>query len=83
MKTVKVTEANQQFSKLIKEVEESGVSIRIVRRGDPIAILSPDTEDEGQARKRADVVKEMRRLLKKGIQLGNEPFDRDALHDRN
>ena len=82
MKTVMVTEANQRFSKLIQEVERDGVSIRILRRDRPIAVLMPEGEGTKSGEKRAAAITEMNRLLKKGVKLGTVRFDRDALHDR-
>ena len=83
LKTVNATDANQQFSKLLREVEEHGTSFRIIRRDAPVAILTPDSDNERLAKCRAELLREMRRLLKKGLSLGKEPFDRDALHDRD
>ena len=83
MKTVKVTEANQQFSKLISEVEHDGISIRILRRDRPIAILMPEGEGKKSSEQRQAAIAEMNRLMKKGLKLGQECFDRDDLHDRS
>ena len=83
MKTVMVTEANQRFSKLIQEVERDGVTIRILRRDQPIAVLMPEGEDIKSIKNRTAAIFEMKRLLKKGLELGVERFDRDALHDRS
>lgn len=82
MKTVKVSEANQQFSKLIREVEHDGVTIRILRRDRPIAVLKPEGDDDRSAQVCAAALEGMKRLHRKGMRLGTEPFDRDALHDR-
>jgi len=83
MKTVKVTEANQRFSKLIQEVERDGVTIRILRRDRPIAVLKPEGDDRHLTKERAAAVAEMKRLHKKGLKLGAKRFNRDALHDRS
>ncbi len=84
MKTVMATEANQQFSKLIREVERDGVTIRILRRDRPIAVLMP-AGDDGKLlnEERAAAIAEMKRLLQKGLKLGSERFNRDELHDRS
>ncbi len=82
MKTVMVTEANQRFSKLIQEVERDGVSIRILRRGRPIAVLMPEGKDVKSNKERVAAIADMKRLLKKGLKLGTESFNRDELHDR-
>ena len=82
MKTVMVTEANQRFSKLIQEVERDGVTIRILRRDRPIAVLMPEGKDVKSNKERAAAIVDMKRLLKKGLKLGTESFNRDELHDR-
>ncbi len=83
MKTVMVTEANQRFSKLIQEVERDGVTIRILRRDRPIAVLMPEGECIKLNKERAAAIAEMKRLLKQGLKLGTDPFNRDELHDRS
>ncbi len=83
MKTVMVTEANQRFSKLIQEVERDGVTIRILRRDRPIAVLMPEGKDVKSNKERAAAIVDMKRLLKKGLKLGTESFSRDELHDRS
>jgi len=83
MKTVMVTEANQQFSKLIQEVERDGISIRILRRNRPVAVLMPEGKQTSLNKERAMAIADMKQLLKKGQQLGTEGFRRDELYDRS
>ena len=45
MRTVSLMTANQEFSKLIKEVEQ-GQDFLITRRGRPVAKLVPHTGDK-------------------------------------
>jgi len=83
IKTVMVTEANQRFSKLIQEVERDGVTIRILRRDRPIAVLMPEGKDVKSNKDRVAAIADMKRLLRKGLKLGTESFSRDDLHDRS
>jgi len=82
VKRVKVTEANQQFSKLIREVEHDGATVCILRRERPVAILMPEGKNTRWHKARATEIARMRQLLDKGLRLGAEDFDRDTLHDR-
>jgi prevent-host-death family protein len=41
MKTMNLRDANQQFSRLVKEVQETGETIQILRNGEPAAELHP------------------------------------------
>lgn len=82
-RSVRISEANQQFSALVQEVETTGVTIRIFRRDKPIARLSPDSGDKIDSNVRKAAVSRMKRLLKKGIAFGGERYSRDELHDRS
>lgn len=41
MKTVNLRDANQQFSKLVREIEETGEAVLVTRNGKPAVRLSP------------------------------------------
>ena len=41
MKTMNLRDANQQFSSLVKHVQETGETIQILRNGEPAAELHP------------------------------------------
>ena len=81
MREVTLTEANQQFSRLIQDVER-GESIVITRRGKPVARLTP------QAKSRMDdpvwraSYERMVARMEEGIDLGGLKVDRDELYDR-
>ena len=82
-KTITLREANQAFSRCIREVE-AGEEITITRRGEPVARIGPVrkgkrvlTPEQEAARARA------RAIMEEGWDLGIEyPLDRDALHER-
>ncbi len=81
-KTITLREANQAFSRIIREVE-AGEEITITRNGEPVARLVPVSRERvltpGQqaARTRA------RARMEEGWDLGvDHPLDRDSLHER-
>jgi prevent-host-death family protein len=81
-KTVTSREANQQFARMLREVE-AGAEIVVTRRGVPVARIAPARE--GGVRRltpeqEAAHARSMARL-RKGWDLGGEDFDRDALYD--
>lgn len=81
MRTVSLMTANQEFSRLIKEVER-GEGFLIARRGRPVAKLMPHT-----AKRTADPAwtaahERMMARLEEGASLGGLRVEHDALHDR-
>lgn len=79
MRTVGAREANQQFSRLLREAE-GGKEILITRNGEPVARLVPArTARDSKARRKA--LAEMIRLMDKGLDLGGRGFSRDELHE--
>jgi len=79
MRKVGAREANQQFSRLLRDAEE-GQEITITRHGRAVARLIParGPKDE-KARKKA--LDEMVRLMEKGLDLGGRRFTRDEMHE--
>ena len=81
-KTVTSREANQQFARLLREVE-AGAEIVVTRRGVPVARIAAVRED-GVRRltpeQEAAHARSMARL-RKGWDLGGEKFDRASLYD--
>jgi prevent-host-death family protein len=41
MKEISLREANQQFSRIVREVEESGEAVRVLRNGKPAVDILP------------------------------------------
>jgi len=79
MRSVGAREANQQFSRLLREAEE-GQEITITRNGRAVARLSPARgPKDSKARKKA--LDEMVQLMEKGLDLGNRRWTRDEMHD--
>ena len=81
MRTVSLMIANQEFSKLIKEVEH-GECVLITRRGRPIAKLLPHATDKTADPEWAAAYRRMMTRLKEGASLGGLRIEREDLYDR-
>ena len=80
IKIIDVIEVDGQLSKLIQEVERDGAIIRIMRGDFPVAILKREDNDPDVAEARKEAMKEMERLLRRGMKLGLGPFNRNDLY---
>jgi len=81
MRTVSLMVANQEFSKLIKEVEH-GEGFLITRRGRPIAKLVPHKADKTADSEWAAAYRRMMARLEEGASLGGLKVEREELHER-
>ena len=81
MRTVSLMIANQQFSRLMREVE-SGEDIVITRRGRPVARLVPHREDKTADPEWAAAYERMMARLEQGASLGGLRVRRDEIYDR-
>ena len=82
MKTVTLKEANQNFSKLIRELESAGESFVITRQGRPVARLLPHAADRTADPEWQAAHDRLKALLEEGLPLGGLKVDRDELYDR-
>ena len=78
MRSVTAREANQAFSQILK-VAESGESVVITRRGQPVAIIAP-YRAQGCDRERA--IDHIVALMRQGLPIGAKRFSRDEMHER-
>ncbi len=81
-RSVSAREANQQFSRILRDVE-AGAEIVVTRRGRPVARIVP-AQPSGQRRltpEQEAALERTRQRLEKGWDLGGEKFDRDELYD--
>ena len=81
MRTVSLMTANQEFSKLIRDVEH-GEGFLITRRGRPVAKLLPHTADKSADPEWAAAHKRMMARLEEGASLGGLRVEREDLYDR-
>jgi len=81
MRTVSLMKANQEFSKLIKDVER-GEGFLITRRGRPVAKLLPHTADKATDPGWAMAYKRMMARLDEGASLGGLRVEREDIYDR-
>lgn len=80
-KTVTLREANQAFSRCIREVE-AGEEFVITRNGTPVARLSPVSRRRVLTPEQLAAWKRTRERTAHGWDIGAGPLDRDALHER-
>ncbi|MDE0255918.1 MAG: type II toxin-antitoxin system prevent-host-death family antitoxin [Rhodospirillaceae bacterium] len=81
MRTVSLMTANQEFSRLIRDVER-GEGVLITRRGRPIAKLVPHTADKLADPEWAAAYRRMMTQLEEGVSLGGLKVEREELYDR-
>lgn len=78
--TVNATEANRQFSRLLREVQDGG-RITITKEGRPVAVLVP--VDAERPRVSASVLERFDKLSAEGLPIDYQgKLDRDELHRR-
>jgi prevent-host-death family protein len=81
-RTVSAREANQQFSRILRDVE-AGAEILVTRRGQPVARIVParsSRERRLSPKQEAAHARSMERL-RGGWDLGGGKFSRDELYD--
>jgi prevent-host-death family protein len=80
-RTVTLREANQSFSRCIREVE-AGEEFVITRNGTPVARLSPISRKRILTPQQQAAFERIKAAMEKGWDIGAGPLDRDALHER-
>jgi prevent-host-death family protein len=81
-RSVSAREANQQFSRILRDVE-AGAEILVTRRGQPVArivLVQPTRERQLTAEQEAAHARSMERR-RKGWDLGGGKLNRDELYD--
>ena len=81
MRTASLMTANQEFSRLVKEVEH-GEGFLITRRGRPVAKLVPHTADKTADPEWAAAYRRMVARLDEGASVGGLGVEREELHAR-
>ena len=80
-KTISLREANQAFSRCIREVE-AGEEYVITRKGEPVARLVPISGRRILTPAQQSALARTRMRMEKGWPIGAGPLDRDSLHER-
>ncbi len=87
MKQISLREANQGFSRLVREIEETGETVLVLRNGRPAVEIARSREKRasrklspGQERAIAAFLKAAR--AKPGSSAGERRWTRDSLHER-
>ena len=80
-KTLTLREANQTFSRCIRQVE-AGEEFVITRNGAPVARLTPIAKPRKLTPEQEAAWERTKLRMKEGWDLGAGPLDRDALHER-
>jgi prevent-host-death family protein len=79
-RSVSAGEANQQFSRILRDVE-AGAEGLVTRRGRPVARIVPaQPSRERQLTEQEAALERTRRRLEKGWDLGGGKFNRDELY---
>lgn len=81
-RVVSAREANQQFARILRDVE-TGAEFVVTRRGRPVARIvsaAPPGERQLTPEQEASHARTMARL-RKGWDLGGGKFDRDEIYD--
>jgi prevent-host-death family protein len=80
-KIISLREANQAFSRCIREVE-AGAEYVITRNGEPVARLAPIAGHRILSREQSAARARARARMEKGWPIAAGPLDRDELHER-
>lgn len=81
-KSVTAREANQQFSRILRDVE-AGAEVLVTRRGQPVARIVP-AQPPGERQltpEQEAALERTRQRLENGWDLGGGKFNRDELYD--
>jgi prevent-host-death family protein len=79
MRSVTAREANQAFSRILKEAE-GGQPVVITRRGQPVAVIAPYCAADSRERERA--IEHIVALMRRGLPIRGRGFTRDEMHER-
>jgi prevent-host-death family protein len=84
MRKINLRDANQQFSRLVREVEETGETVKILRRGEPAAELRPVRNPERRltAAQEAALKSMLETARKSGRKSAGRKMTRDEMHER-
>ena len=87
MKQLNLREANQGFSRLVREIERTGKRVLVLRNGKPAVEIVPSGEGRAVHARAPEQRRAIRAFLKSartkpGNSSGQRRWTRDALHER-
>ena len=87
MKQLNLREANQGFSRLVREIERTGERVLVLRNGKPAVEIIPSSERRAVDRRTPEQERAVRAFLKSartrpGHSSGERRWTRDELHER-
>jgi prevent-host-death family protein len=88
MKTLNLRDANQQFSKLVREIEATGETVLVLRDGKPAIRMTPAEDQASRPRLSAERQKAIEELLESARNNPGRsdpalpPLTRDQMHER-
>jgi antitoxin (DNA-binding transcriptional repressor) of toxin-antitoxin stability system len=87
VKQINLRDANQQFSKLVREVEESGETFVVIRNGEPAAQLGPVTKETRKFQRTPEQLAALDALIASArsstAKSDGTRLTRDELHERD
>jgi antitoxin (DNA-binding transcriptional repressor) of toxin-antitoxin stability system len=87
MKQLNLREANQGFSRLVREIEETGERVLVLRNGKPAVEIVPSADNRAVHRRTREQERAIRAFLKSararpGDSSRQRRWTRDELHER-
>ena len=87
MKEITLREANQQFSQIIRDVEESGEGVRVLRNGVPAVEIVPSRTKKAARKLTREQEEAFAAFIRRarecpGDSTGEPRWTRDELHER-
>ena len=87
MKQLSLREANQGFSRLVREIEQTGERVLVLRSGKPAVEIIPSGESRAARKRTPEQERAVRAFLKlartkPGDSSGEQRWTRDELHER-
>jgi len=87
MKQINLREANQEFSRLVREIERTGERVLVLRNGKPAVEIVPSAETRAVHARTPEQERAIRAFLKlarakPGDSSGDRRWTRDEVHER-
>jgi prevent-host-death family protein len=87
MRQMTMREANQQFSQVVREVQETGESVQVLRNGEPAAEIRPASSQSVKRRLSPERKKALKRLLEaahhSSFKSDGKGWTREELYERD